>query len=159
MPHSATRRFIALAAAFALPLALGAGGCSILKRPTKQPDVGQAPPPPPTNYSAYGRGGAGAGTGSPDMGGQPVYIGDPYSGPIGSDPYLDAPSMDEAGSSLDPPAPMTGGGGYTIRKGDTLWSIAQSQLGDGKRWQEIASLNPRVDPKRLLVGTTLQMPQ
>lgn len=31
---------------------------------------------------------------------------------------------------------------YTTRRGDSLWSIAETTLGDGRRWQEIRSLNP-----------------
>ena len=30
---------------------------------------------------------------------------------------------------------------YTVRTGDTLWSIASQQLGDPERWTEIAALN------------------
>ena len=30
---------------------------------------------------------------------------------------------------------------YTVKKGDTLWSIAAAKLGDGNRWKELARLN------------------
>lgn len=30
---------------------------------------------------------------------------------------------------------------YQVRKGDSLWAIAEAQLGDGQRWTEIAQLN------------------
>jgi nucleoid-associated protein YgaU len=47
---------------------------------------------------------------------------------------------------------------YTIKKGDLLRSIARTQLGDENRWKEIQSLNPSVDPSKLVVGATLKLP-
>lgn len=54
--------------------------------------------------------------------------------------------------------PGTPGGTYTVRKGDTLWSIAVRVYGNGQRWQDIASANPSVNPKRLIVGQQLALP-
>ena len=48
---------------------------------------------------------------------------------------------------------------YTIRKGDTLWSISRQVYGSGKRWQDIASANNIPNPKNLRVGQTLMLPQ
>lgn len=53
---------------------------------------------------------------------------------------------------------MVSGGTYTIRKGDTLYSIAKSKYGDGKQWQKIASANPGVNPNVLKVGQTITLP-
>jgi nucleoid-associated protein YgaU len=47
---------------------------------------------------------------------------------------------------------------YVVRSGDSLRQIAEARLGDGRRWQEIAKLNPGVDPKRLRVGQSLKLP-
>lgn len=47
---------------------------------------------------------------------------------------------------------------YIVQKGDTLWSIAKRELGDGKRWQEIAKLNGVTDPGGLKVGQQLKLP-
>jgi nucleoid-associated protein YgaU len=47
---------------------------------------------------------------------------------------------------------------YTVRRGESLWAIAQSQLGDGDRYTEIAALNPKLDPNRLVVGMKLRLP-
>jgi DNA-binding SARP family transcriptional activator/LysM repeat protein len=56
---------------------------------------------------------------------------------------------------------------YVVRPGDSLWSIAATQLGDGDDWPAIAALNLGrtmpdglrfVDPNRIEVGWTLQLP-
>lgn len=47
---------------------------------------------------------------------------------------------------------------YTIRKGDTFWSIAQREYGDGQKWRDISSANPSVDPKKLAVGQQITLP-
>lgn len=50
------------------------------------------------------------------------------------------------------------GGYYTVQSGDVLSKIAQRELGSAKRWREIVTLNPSVDPNRLAVGTKLVLP-
>ncbi len=47
---------------------------------------------------------------------------------------------------------------YAIRRGDTLWSIAQRSYGDGKRWRDILAANPGLDPTRLRVGQQIVLP-
>jgi len=49
-------------------------------------------------------------------------------------------------------------GTYTIRKGDTLYSLAQKRWGDGKQWTRIASANPGLRPETLKVGQTIVIP-
>lgn len=53
-----------------------------------------------------------------------------------------------AGNTGATPAPKT----YTVKKGDSLWAIAASQLGNGARWPEIQKLNS-------LTGTTIHAGQ
>jgi len=50
---------------------------------------------------------------------------------------------------------------YTVHKGDNLWDIAHSHLGDGTRWEEIYDLNKSVlgdNPRLIMPGTELQLP-
>jgi hypothetical protein len=48
---------------------------------------------------------------------------------------------------------------YTVRAGDTLWSIAVSKLGDGNRWRQIADLNSLKNPDDITPGQTLKIPK
>ena len=46
-----------------------------------------------------------------------------------------------------------------IDVGDSLWNIAEEQLGDGNRYTEILALNPQIEEDEpLFVGTKLKMP-
>jgi len=55
-------------------------------------------------------------------------------------------------------APAAGSARWTVGKGENLWKIAEKTLGDGKRWREIAALNPKVNPDKLLLGQVLVVP-
>jgi len=50
--------------------------------------------------------------------------------------------------------------GYVVMRGDSLWLIAQSQLGSGRRWTEIYEMNQDIlaDPNVIRVGQKLAMP-
>lgn len=47
---------------------------------------------------------------------------------------------------------------YTIISGDTLWHIAKKYLGDGNRYNEIASLNNISNPDLIFPGQVLNIP-
>lgn len=47
---------------------------------------------------------------------------------------------------------------YTVVRGDTLWGIAQSNLGSGIRWKEIYDLN-NLSSTILQIGQKLKLPQ
>lgn len=48
----------------------------------------------------------------------------------------------------------------TVQQGDSLWTIAEAQLGDGSRWREIHQLNTTViqDPNAIEIGWVLRLP-
>lgn len=50
------------------------------------------------------------------------------------------------------------GGRYTVKKGDTLFSIAKSRYGNGNQWQRIAAANPGLTPQNLKAGQTITIP-
>jgi nucleoid-associated protein YgaU len=46
-----------------------------------------------------------------------------------------------------------------VQPGDSLWKLAQQNLGRGSRWQELLAANPGiVDPTRLAAGTEIVVP-
>ncbi|RED65472.1 LysM peptidoglycan-binding domain-containing protein [Cohnella phaseoli] len=49
---------------------------------------------------------------------------------------------------------------YKMAAGDSLWKVAQTQLGNGARWKEIQKLNGITDAeiKRLPIGKVLKLP-
>jgi nucleoid-associated protein YgaU len=47
---------------------------------------------------------------------------------------------------------------YVVQKGDTLWRIALTILGDGQRYRDILAANPGVEPHSLQIGQRLVIP-
>ena len=49
---------------------------------------------------------------------------------------------------------------YVVRRGDSLWNIAERLLGDGNRWRDILELNrdKLASPDALVVGDELRLP-
>ncbi|MHB0947199.1 MAG: LysM peptidoglycan-binding domain-containing protein [Sedimentisphaerales bacterium] len=66
----------------------------------------------------------------------------------------------ENASAVSADSSVSGGTkSYTIQNGDSLWSIAQKQLGNGSRFKEILKLNPKISAKgNLVVGSKLNIP-
>lgn len=46
---------------------------------------------------------------------------------------------------------------YTVKKGDTLWSIAKQYLGAGSKYQELAKWNNISNPNLISIGQVLQL--
>jgi 5'-nucleotidase/UDP-sugar diphosphatase len=90
----------------------------------------------------------------------PVHNGITPAAPIQTIAYSDpvvAP-MDD----ITPSAPARSGSGagktYVVRKGDTLWGIAQRSYGDGKQYRKIVAANPTIKGDQLMVGQKIVIP-
>lgn len=59
------------------------------------------------------------------------------------------------------PTPVTTGGKtYTVQPKDTLYSIAKTQLGSGKRVKDIMAINPEItDASKLKIGQVIKLPE
>ena len=128
-----TRLKQTLAVALGLAM-LGVGGCEADRGP--RPELGAVPPPTEAE--------------------EPF---EPAAGD-GGEEFAYANAQAEAGPVPieDDAAPAGGSRTYIVQRGDTLWSIANRELGDGQRWRDIRDANPTVDPDNLPVGTELRLP-
>jgi nucleoid-associated protein YgaU len=84
-----------------------------------------------------------------------------------TDPGMISPArLFSAGHKIGHPDGGGGGGGhknhvYVVVKGDTLFSIATTQLGDGSKWPEIFALNKSIigdNPAVIRPGQELKIP-
>ncbi len=69
-------------------------------------------------------------------------------------PAVETPVVTEAPAAAENAAAST----YTVKRGDTLFSIAREVYGNGGQWQRIASANPGLSPSSLKAGTTIAIP-
>ena len=67
----------------------------------------------------------------------------------------DAPKEEPKAETGDAMATML----YTIKQGDSLWSIASKNLGGGAKWKQIAELNGLTGSSVLKVGTEIKLPK
>jgi nucleoid-associated protein YgaU len=74
-------------------------------------------------------------------------------------PDATKPATDKKGEGET--KPKVKGRTHVVQAGESLASIARAVLGNASRWREIYELNKSqiADPDRLLVGTTLQLPE
>ena len=67
----------------------------------------------------------------------------------------DAPKEEPKAETGDAMATML----YTIKQGDSLWSIASKNLGGGAKWKQIAELNGLTGSSVLKVGSEIKLPK
>lgn len=60
--------------------------------------------------------------------------------------------------ALNSPAPKKVDKSYTVKKGDTLWSIAKTFYGDGSKYKKIAEHNNIKNPNIISVGQKIKLP-
>lgn len=89
----------------------------------------------------------------PSAAGTPSTTAPPRSGPT-----TPAPGEAASGARTPTPAPRTDGKKHTIKDGDTLAKIAAEEYGAERYWQAILEANPGLDPSRLMVGKTINLP-
>lgn len=87
----------------------------------------------------------------------PAYTAAPSYTPAPAPTYT-APTPVVSDSPSVTATPAIAAGNYTVKKGDTLYSIARSHYGDGKQWKKIVDANPGLDPAKLKVGQSIQLP-
>lgn len=56
------------------------------------------------------------------------------------------------------PRPKKDNRSYTVKRGDTLWDLAQKYYGNPYKWTTIAQANENPDPRRLQIGRKLLIP-
>src|SRR5687767_5027336 len=81
-----------------------------------------------------------------------------YAAPLTATPapgYYDASVTQTPGAGV---AVASAGGSYTVKKGDTLFSIAKASYGNGNQWQKIAAANPGLSPETLKAGQRIVIP-
>jgi nucleoid-associated protein YgaU len=74
--------------------------------------------------------------------------------PEGANPSTVPTRVVPDASAINPTAPKS----YTVKKGDTLFSIAKSRYGNGNQYTKIVSANPGLSPQSLKAGQTITIP-
>jgi nucleoid-associated protein YgaU len=70
-----------------------------------------------------------------------------------------APVANPAVPAVNPVSPAAGLRTVTVRSGDSLWKIAQENLGHGARWREVLAANPTItSPEALKAGMQINLP-
>lgn len=69
-----------------------------------------------------------------------------------------APAPEPLPAPAPEPAPEPRFRDVTVQKGDSLWLIAERELGSGSKHRLIQAANPNLDPNRLVPGQVVRIP-
>ena len=83
---------------------------------------------------------------------------EPASDAFASTEEIAPPRATPAPKARTRSAASPSGSRYKIKKGDSLWSIAQAKYGNGAKWKTIAAANPKMDPNKIQAGQTIILP-
>jgi nucleoid-associated protein YgaU len=122
--------------AFGIVLAAAAVGCSNTGKKTANSTITEPLTPAPVAYTP-----APQPYTPPPTAAQPVV-------------YDSAPAPMQASAAAE----VKGSGNYTVKKGDTLFSIAKSRYGNGNQYTKIVAANPGLSPQSLKAGQTINIP-
>ncbi|MBP0439294.1 5'-nucleotidase C-terminal domain-containing protein [Tianweitania sediminis] len=123
--------------------------------------VAPAPTTPPTNFGTEAPAPSGTSANT-----QPTQNSEQTpTEPTASEPPSAEPTNQGASTTPTPEAsaatmnaPAASEQRRTVRRGDSLWRIAEEVYGDGAKWRVIADANPAVRSGRLAVGMELVIP-
>lgn len=88
----------------------------------------------------------------------PTPSAEPAAQPIYDQPVVQTPVVQQVGyTPVQSTTPVVSGNSYTVKKGDTLSSIARAKYGSGD-WKKIAAANPGLDPNHIKVGQKINLP-
>src|SRR4051812_30210932 len=125
----AVKKFIAFAVVAGLAVV---GGCAKKTTTAAGPGLIEVAPPAPVHNGITSA--------------QPIAYADPIA----------APADDIAPTS--PRGSNSSSKNYTVKKGDTLWGIAQRTYGDGKQYRKILAANPGIKGDKLNAGQKIVLP-
>ena len=122
--------------AFAVVAALSIVGCAKKTAiPTANANLTEVAPPPPIHNGI-----------TPAA---PINYSEPIAAPMDDI----TPTPIRSGSAIS-----TAGKTYVVKKGDTLWAIAQRTYGDGKQYRKIVAANPNIKGYRVIAGQKIVLP-
>jgi nucleoid-associated protein YgaU len=85
----------------------------------------------------------------------------PYAGkpPEGAEVVSEGKYVEEKEEKVESPVKVSSRE-YVIKKDDSLWKIAQNELGSGHRWKYLYEMNKDKikNPKKLKAGTRIMIP-